>query len=549
MRLILFYLLFAPVFIYAQLESISIDNSVYSFLRQMKIQNIISEYNDNKIPLSREDILKYLSAIEINKDKLSSHELDFFYKLKDKFNLETAPEELLKDLPETFFNKIISSNNKDFFFYKDSIFNLKANPFFGLEYIYSSQNKNNANLYYIGGDVTVNYKGWLGFYIQGSNGMVSGNRETALIEKIIKQSFTFNHTKINYFDNTEGYLIIKNDLFKIELGRERFQFGNGLINKFIISDNTQPFDFISFDLQYKFFTYNYFHGSLVQKPIIYSTDTISGTGAIEYLPFSKYIAFSRFGVNIDNFNCGIGQIIIYSKRPFDLAYLNPFLFWESAQRSLNDLDNSFLSFDLTYSLISGAELNGSLMLDDFNFSKLVKNWDNIQNRYAFTSGVGLTYPLLPRNMFFAFEYNQVRPYMYSHPGGGESLTYTNNGYLLGLPILPNSIQLNFQLSYKFSKNLDMRLDYFYNLHGNNITDSLGNVLKNVGGDVLKNINWFSSPIAPLLDGELVKTQSLSLNIAFEPIYYLYLNLIYNILSSNTSHLDHLVKCSFLYNIE
>jgi hypothetical protein len=95
----------------------------------------------------------------------------------------------------------------------------------------------------------------------------------------------------------------------------------------------------------------------------------------------------------------------------------------------------------------------------------------------------------------------------------------------------------------------MRLDYFYNLHGNNITDSLGNVLKNVGGDVLKNINWFSSPIAPLLDGELVKTQSLSLNIAFEPIYYLYLNLIYNILSSNTSHLDHLVKCSFLYNIE
>ena len=267
------------------------------------------------------------------------------------------------------------------------------------------------------------------------------------------------------------------------------------------------------------------------------------------MPFSKYIAFSRFGLNIDNFNCGIGQIIIYSKRPFDFAYLNPFLFWESAQRSLNDLDNSFLSFDLTYSLISGAELNGSLMLDDFNFSKLVKNWDNIQNRYAFTSGVGLTYPLLPRNMFFAFEYNQVRPYMYSHPGGGESLTYTNNGYLLGLPILPNSIQLNFQLSYKFSKNLDMRLDYFYNLHGNNITDSLGNVLRNVGGDVLKNINWFSSPIAPLLDGELVKTQSLSLNIAFEPVYYLYLNLDYNILSSNSSHLDHLVKCSFSYKIE
>ena len=549
MKSILFFLFFAPVFIYAQLESISIDNSVYPFLRQMKIQDIISGYNNNKIPLSKAEISKYLLSIEINKDKLSSQELDFFYKLKNKFNSEATSDEMLKDFPETFYGKIISSNKKNMFYYNDSVFNLKVNPLLGLGYIYSSQNRNNANLYNFGADITGNYKGWFGFYLKGSNGIVGGNRETALFEKIVKQSYTFNHTKINYFDNTEGYFKIKNDLFKIELGRERFQFGNGLINRFIISDNTQPLDFISFDLQYKYFTYNYFHGWLVQKPIIYSADTISGSGGIEYLPFSKYIAFSRFGINLNNFNCGIGQIIIYSRRPFDLAYLNPFLFWESAQRSLGDLDNSFLSFDLTYSLFSGAELNGSLMLDDINFSKMVKHWDNIQNRYAFTSGVGLTYPLLPRNMFFAFEYNQVRPYMYSHPGGDESLTYTNNGYLLGLPILPNSVQFNFQLSYKFSKNLDMRFEYFYNLHGNNITDSLGIVKRNVGGDVLKNISWFSDPIAPLLDGELVKTHSLAFNVAFEPIYYLYLNINYNILSSNNSNLYHLLKCALTYNIE
>lgn len=230
--------------------------------------------------------------------------------------------------------------------------------------------------------------------------MVGGNRQTALFEKIVEQSYTFNHTKINYFDNAEGYLKIKNDLFKIELGRERFLFGNGLINKFIISDNTQPFDFISFDLQYKIFTYNYFHGWLVQKPNIIYADTISGSGRVEYFPYSKYIAFSRFGLDFSNFNCGIGQIIIYSKRPFELAYLNPFLFWESAQRTLNDLDNSFLSLDMTYSILSGIELNSSFMLDDINFSKLVKHWDNVQNRYALTSGLGLTYPLLPKNMFF-----------------------------------------------------------------------------------------------------------------------------------------------------
>jgi hypothetical protein len=541
------YFLFTPIFIFAQLESISIDNSVYAFLRQMKIQNVIRDYNDNKIPLSRDEIVKYLTEVEINKDKLSSQELDLLFKLKNKFNPENNPDIIFNNIPDTFLGKIISSNKKDFIYYHDSLFNLRINPFLGLEYIHSSQESNNANLYNFGGDITGNYKDWFGLYIKGSNGIVSGNRETALFEKTVSQNFTFNHTKINYFDYTEGNLKLKTDLFNFELGRERFQFGNGLINKFIISDNTQPFDFISFDLQYSFFTYNYFHGWLVQAPNIFSADTI--TGSRQYLPFSKYIAFSRFGLNFNNFNCGIGQIIIYSNRPFELAYINPFLFWESAQRSLNDLDNSLFSLDLTYRLVPGIELSGSVMLDDIDFSQTIKHWDNVHNKYALTTGLGLTYPILPRNIFLAFEYDQVRPYMYSHPGGGESLTYTNNGYLLGLPILPNSIQLNFQIGYRITKDLDVRAEYFYNIHGNNITDSVGNVKKNVGGDVLKNFTLIDNPIAPILDGELVKTHNLSVNIVFEPIYYLFLNITYNLLSYNNSSLYHLLKCSLTYNIE
>ena len=65
MKLILICLFFTNVFIYAQLESISIDNSVYPFLRQLKIQNVIPEYNDNKIPLSKEDILGYFTIIDL----------------------------------------------------------------------------------------------------------------------------------------------------------------------------------------------------------------------------------------------------------------------------------------------------------------------------------------------------------------------------------------------------------------------------------------------------------------------------------------------------
>lgn len=293
----------------------------------------------------------------------------------------------------------------------------------------------------------------------------------------------------------------------------------------ILSDNPPIFDFIKFNIAYKSLRYDFIHGWLVQP---YNTVYIDSlTGDIREKG-SKYLALSRLGFTpFANLELGLSQMIIYANRPFEAAYLNPFLFWESAQRSLGDLDNSFLSLDARFKITDGIETSASLIWDDILFSALFKGeFDRVNNRSAWQTGIMLTNPVLPQNVTFRMEYLQIRPYTFSHPDIGESLTYTNNSYLLGVNLQPNSTALSAQLSILMNNDLQIALNYSHVLHGRNLYDENGKLIKNVGGNVFENLNIYDSMYAPLLDGDLEKIDNISIRVQKEILYGIYLNLGY-----------------------
>ena len=258
---------------------------------------------------------------------------------------------------------------------------------------------------------------------------------------------------------------------------------------------------------------------------------------------SKYLAISRLGINpTPDLELGISQMIIYANRPFEAAYLNPFLFWESAQRSLGDLDNSFLSVDVRYKIMNGMEASASMIWDDILFSVLFKGeFDKVNNRSTWKTGMILTNPVMPLNFDLKIEYQQIRPFTFSHPGIGESLTYTNNSYLLGTDVPPNSTVLRIECIYLLNGNTNFNLRYSYILHGENIYNANGNLIKNVGGNILQTNGYdYNSLSAPLLDGILKTTNLVSVSIQNEILYGVYLNVMYNYSSSvsideNLSH--------------
>ncbi|MHC1739244.1 MAG: hypothetical protein AB9882_14660 [Ignavibacteriaceae bacterium] len=459
---------------------------------------------------------------------------------KHQFNLKRTDKLLLDD------------GNISLYHFREKEFDLKINPVFSTRNIIvdkSEEQLMSSFLISYGGELILNYSDWLGIYISAYNGVNLGDREAAKTDKRVSQSFSFNYTKINYFDGTEGYIQLQNGFAKLQAGRERVLWGTGNINRAVLDFTPQLFDFIKLDLEYDIFSFSFLHGWMVEK-----SDTIIVPGTLHEIRTkpSKYFAISRFGLNpLENLSLGISQSVVYAERPFEMAYLNPFLFWESAQRSMNDLDNSFLTFNFTYYPIRGIQINSTFVMDDINFEFYFSDkWNHKNNRNLWQAGVQLTHPILPSQMTLTLEYIQIRPFTFSHPGLQTGLAYTNNGAILSADIEPNSTLLSVNLDYSITPRLRVSLLYENYMHGKNILDASGNLLKNVGGDIFQSYSVFTDEKAKMLDGDLeVENRytlfmryylSAKINLEFSAKY-----VVYNYLLQNEHHL--MIFSTFSYN--
>lgn len=514
---------------FAQVENVPSGHPVYSFFKQMQVEGILKNYDDVILPLSRQQVVNDLLVIDSLKNNLSATDKDFLKRMEEKFGINlkgNEPINLFDGFPGMLFQNLAADSEKHLYSYKDSSISFFIDPVIEEKYIYSSSIKNNSSFLNLGGIFRGSYDDWFGFYLQGSNGAVFGNRSTAEIDPRIEQSYTFNHTGINFFDETQGYLRLQKGIVSFQLGRERVLWGNGYIDRTILSDNPPLFDFVRFGIAYKKFRYDFLHGWLVQKPVLTYIDSLVGYAKTKP---TKYIAVSRLGYSAnEKLSFGISQMIIYSNRPFEAAYLNPFLFWESAQRSMNDLDNSFLTLDGRYLVTNGAEISSSIIFDDINFSYLFKGeWARHNNGNEWQAGVMLTNPVIPEDLTLKIEYLQIRPYTFSHPGVGEALTYTNNGYMLGTNLQPNSVRFSAEASYRFSGKVNLSLRYSHSIHGGNYYDAAGNLIKNFGGSVYNNFAAaYDSQYAYLLEGNREVTDLLNVNFTYEITYGLYFNFVY-----------------------
>jgi len=548
--LLFFFLLQQSIF--SQVETIPADNYIYDFLKGLSVKGIISNYDDMVLPLSKRKVTMFLNEAESKQQYLSDNEKSQLEKFRIKLDLMKSS--LNVSFTDTFTGEIKSFLDKNsakyLYAFKDSSFNLYSNPILENDFIYSQNDHGTTNLFNFGIKMYGSYGDWFGFYMAASNGYQSGNRTVAELDQAVNQSFSFNSTKISYFDYTTGYTRIEKGNIGLEIGRERILVGRG-INKLLISNNAPIFDFIRLNADFGILSIDYLNGWLVQ-PTYYTFDAASDSYFQNKDP--KYIVISRFGLNpSSNFSFGITQSIIYANRPLELAYLNPFLFLESAQRSLNDLDNSFLAFDLRYKIINGLELSSIIDFDDIDVKSIsTDGFGSLLTRYGWESNITLTNPILPENLIINMDYLILRPYLFSHQGIGESLMYTNNGFLIGPDVQPNSIKTSIRASYIINQDLILRASVDNIRHGDNTYDENGNEINNVGGNVFDFIKPGGNKRTKILDGIYEVTNQFSVNLEYEFIIGFYLGFQYdfaNIKKEGTeSKTENNIWGVFRYNI-
>ena len=495
-----------------QIENVPVNNQVYEFLNRMGVKGVVPLYSNAMLPLSRRDVAEFLVHAASRKDELDPAERDYLQKFLREFSHEiNPPEEDAAVLVRDGFKDILSQKEKYLYTYSDSTLSLYVEFIGGLEHrriTGDSYGGIHLSLEEHGGRIRGTLKERIGYFLQGTDGTIFGDKEFALADPRLRGNAKLGFPGSTNFDFTDAYLRADAGWFNIEFGKERFLVGTGYGDRLLLSDNAPEFDALRIDAHYKSLRFVFLHGSLVGD-----SSSFPGTLVTEPPGSSKYLALHRVQLSLfDRLNFGVAEMTIYQRYSPEFAYLNPINFYKSAEHALGDRDNSFITFDMELFPLDGWKLYGTWLIDDIDFGKIGTGWWG--NEFGWQGGVYAAGLFGIPNLDADAEYTRLEPYVYSNRTSGDD--YTNRSIGLGDHLEPNSDEWVAEMSYRPSSSLRLWASWARERHGENVRQN-GVVVKNVGGSVLEGHRNGDSDVALFLDGILVGTDRLRLRASYEPV--------------------------------
>jgi hypothetical protein len=516
----------------SQVETVPVGHPVYVFLDRMEVQGLISRYHDAILPLDRREVGLFLSRISEQDSMLSTVEQERLGDFLSEFqyDIHGRVSDFRSIIPPGDSAGAIAGfapfdDREHFLFlHADSTVTLFVNGLVTLDGRMISGDalgEEDAEFFQFGGSLRGSLLGSLGYALRGTNAQFWGSRELLVRDRHIQQAHTLSVLDTQNFDFAEGYVRYDADIVSIQLGRERMLWGSGLDQKMELSDNVRVFDFIRADASYKSFRYTFLHAWLLgQSSMLQYTLPGDTTVYTEPVNADKYFAAHRFTLA---FPCvldvGFQEMVIYSNRSPDLAYLNPLTFIESVQRSRGERDNVFWSFDVETHFLDGLELSGTLLFDDLHFDEFFEpKW---YNRYAYQAGIQLSDPLLFPNLTLMAEYTRVEPFVFAHNRSREG-SYTSLGAMLGPRIGPNADAWFVRADWYATRRVFISVRGEFTRSGENVYDGAGNLVKNVGGDPLQPHRPSDPEERIFLDGNRVNSVRVESDLAWEAANQLWL---------------------------
>ncbi|UCE74822.1 MAG: hypothetical protein JSV56_03730, partial [Methanomassiliicoccales archaeon] len=188
---------------------------------------------------------------------------------------------------------------------------------------------------------------------------------------------------------------------------------------------------------------------------------------------------------------GLSESVVYGNRSLQLGYLNPISFFKSIEHYYGDRDNGTLGFDFEWRIVPGIKVFGEWFIDDITTTKLGSDWYG--NKFAYQIGSFIVNPLSLKDIDVLIEYSRIKPYVYSHSFQDYN-KYKHYDTILGHHVGPNSDNTLFRLRKRFSKFLQIGLEFESYRHGSNTED------RNVGGDPDRPFQQGDSLDVKFLDG-------------------------------------------------
>lgn len=208
----------------------------------------------------------------------------------------------------------------------------------------------------------------------------------------------------------EGYLsFAPSSHLNIQFGHGKNFIGDGY-RSLLQSDVTNPYTYLK--LNTNFWKIKYTNTWMWLRDI---RPEVEEDGAF----LTKYMANHYLSWNVSKrLNIGLFESVMWvdvNGRGFDINYLNPVIFFRAIEfESGQDAGNAILGASAKYKWNNKVNLYGQFILDEFSLGDIKGGDKSWKNKYGYQLGVKYFNAFNVDNLLLQAEYNQVRPYTYSH---------------------------------------------------------------------------------------------------------------------------------------
>ena len=218
----------------------------------------------------------------------------------------------------------------------------------------------------------------------------------------------------------EGYLsFTPAEFINIQFGHGKNFIGDGY-RSLVLSDNASPYPYLK--LNTNFWKLKYTNTWMSLRDV---RPAVVNSGSYR----TKYIANHYLSLNVTKrLNLGFFESVMWENdndRGFDINYLNPVIFYRAIEFATGaDGGNAIIGLTGKYKFSNKVYAYGQWLIDEFSSGDIFGGEGSWKNKLGFQLGMKYFDAFNIKNLYLQAEYNQVRPYTFSH--NSITLNYGHN---------------------------------------------------------------------------------------------------------------------------
>ena len=415
-------LLIAPMATMSQTTYLPLESKEYIILERMEIKSRVdSILNFSKTkPFSRKQMINgaLMADTGLNLSSVDQYNL---HRLKLN-NLEWIPGDHSEFASKKPIWKNFYNTSANMFEVHKKDFSLIINPFIYYQVSKESNNSQHLFLNRRGLHVRGKIAEKIGFAASISDNQERDplyvQRRVSEHEAVPGQGFyqDFKRTGYDYFDARGYFTFNVTKYIDVAFGYDKYFIGNGYRSLFL-SDFSNNALFLK--LNTRIWKFNY-------QNLFMELHAAEPRAATVLFP-KKYAAMHHLDVNVTKWlNIGLFEGVIFGrKNRFEFGYLNPVIFYRSAEQQNGSFDNSVAGLDFKANVAKKFQFYGQLILDEFKLSELRAGNGWWANKFGYQVGAKYIDVFNIPNLDLQVELNRVRPFTYSHNDSVANYTHYN----------------------------------------------------------------------------------------------------------------------------